>query len=98
MIRVLFFIDRGEASAAYAEDLFLPLLRDLPGVRRLEAARVVARASGDLRAEIVIDLLFDGEDEMNQAFASAAGRRVSREIMQNAGAGMEMVTAESLAG
>jgi uncharacterized protein (TIGR02118 family) len=98
MLRVFLFIDRGESSAAYARDVLLPLLRELPGVRRLDAARVIARATGDVRAEAVVDLSFDSEEEMNVAFASAAGRRVSREIMNNASAGLEMVTAESLAG
>ena len=97
MIRVTFFIDRGDESENYAVQTFLPLLRDLPELRRLEAARVIASATGELRARIQIDLLFDDEAQMNTAFASVEGRRISREIMNNAGAGIEMVTAESLA-
>ncbi len=97
MIRVTFFIDRGDESEVYAMQTFLPLLRDLPGLRRLEAARVIASATGDLRARIQIDLLFDDEAQMNIAFASVEGRHISREIMNNAGTGIEMVTAESLA-
>jgi hypothetical protein len=34
---------------------------------------------------------------MNEAFASAEGRRISREIMESAGKGMEMLTLEVLA-
>lgn len=97
MMRVTFFIDRGDESDSYAEQIFLPLLRVLPGLRRLEAARVIASATGELHARILIDLLFDDESLMNLAFASAEGRRISREIMNTAGAGLEMVTSESLA-
>ncbi|MFZ1731455.1 MAG: EthD family reductase [Bacteroidota bacterium] len=97
MIRVTFFIDRGEESGAYAEQTFLPMLRELPGLRRLEAATVIATAAGAVRAKIIIDLLFDDEAQMNLAFASTEGRRISREIMNTAGAGLEMVTSESLA-
>ncbi|MBE0642604.1 MAG: EthD family reductase [Bacteroidetes bacterium] len=98
MIRVTFFIDRGEESESYVEQTFLPLLRELPELRRIEAARVLASATGEVRARFLIDLLFDDEARMNQAFASAEGRRISREIMNNAGSGIEMVTSESLAG
>jgi hypothetical protein len=66
-------------------------------MRRLEAASVIASATGALRARILIDILFDDETDMNIAFASAEGRRISREIMNSAGAGLEMVTSESLA-
>jgi uncharacterized protein (TIGR02118 family) len=97
MIRVTFLIDRGDESISYAEGIFLPLLRELPGMRRLEAASVIASATGALRARILIDILFDDETDMNIAFASAEGRRISREIMNSAGAGLEMVTSESLA-
>ncbi len=98
MIRVTFFIDRGDESERYVVETFLPLLRALPDLQRLEAGRVIATAAGDIRARFQVDLLFEDEARMNQAFASAEGRRISREIMNNAGSGMEMVTSESLAG
>ena len=96
MIRVTFLIDRGEDSAAFAEQTFLPLLRALPDVTRLDAARVIATASGDVKARLLFDLYFEDEARMNLAFACAEGRRISREIMNSAGAGMEMVTSEVL--
>lgn len=93
MIRVTFIIDRGEESEAFLEKTFLPLLRALPDVERLDAARVAASA-GDLRPHAICDLYFADEARMNQAFASADGRRISREIMNSAGAGLEMLTSE----
>jgi uncharacterized protein (TIGR02118 family) len=98
MTRVTFLIDRGEDSTAYAEDILLPLLRSLPDVLRLDAANVIASASGDVRARVLLDLYFEDETRMNQAFASAEGRRISREIMNSAGAGMEMLTSDVFAG
>ena len=97
MIRVTFFIDRGEDSESYAVNSFLPLLHALPDTVRLDAARVIASATGEVRARIIIDVLFEDETRMNLAFASAEGRRISREIMDSAGAGLEMLTAEVLA-
>lgn len=97
MIRVTFFIDRGEDSEPFALNSFLPLLQALPDTVRLDAARVIATAAGEVRARIMIDVFFEDEARMNLAFASAEGRRVSREIMNSAGAGMEMVTSEVLA-
>lgn len=95
MIRVTFFIERGEESDAYATNTFLPLLRALPDVERLDAARVIASA-GDLRPGLLFDLYFADEVRMNLAFASAEGRHVSREIMNSAGSGIEMLTSEVL--
>lgn len=97
MIRVTFFIDRGEDSESYAVNSFLPLLYMLTDIVRLDASRVIASASGEIRARIIIDAFFEDEARMNLAFASAEGRRVSREIMNSSGAGMEMVTSEMLA-
>ena len=95
MIRVTFIIDRGEESETYATNTFLPLLRALPDVERLDAARVVASA-GELRPRVLLDLYFADEARMNLAFASAEGRHISREIMNSAGSGMEMLTSEVL--
>ena len=97
MIRVTFLIDRGEDSESYAVNSFLPLLHALPDTLRLDAARVIASAAGEVRARIIIDVFFEDEARMNLAFASSEGRRISREIMNSAGSGMEMVTSEVLA-
>ncbi|MDX9759751.1 MAG: EthD family reductase [Bacteroidota bacterium] len=96
MTRVTFLIDRGEDSESYATRTFLPLLRALADVRRLEAARVLAAATAQLAARIIIDVYFDDDARMNESFASAEGRRVSREIINAAGAGIEMITADVL--
>lgn len=96
MIKVTFFINRGEESQTYLEQSLLPLLKELPDVVRLEAAEIVASASGDIKARMMVDVLFEDETRMNLAFASVEGRRISREIMNSAGAGLEMITAQPL--
>ncbi|MBR9977984.1 MAG: EthD family reductase [Bacteroidetes bacterium] len=96
MIKVTFFINRGEESQTYLEKSLLPLLKELPDVLRLEAAEIVASASGNINARMMVDVLFEDETRMNLAFASAEGRRISREIMNSAGAGLEMITAQPL--
>lgn len=96
MTRVTFLIDRGEDSESYVTGTFLPLLRALADVRRLDVARVLAAAAEQLAARIIIDVYFEDEARMNASFASAEGRRVSREIINATGAGVEMVTSEVL--
>jgi uncharacterized protein (TIGR02118 family) len=97
MIKVTFFIDRGEESKSYLEQSLLPLLKDLPDVVRVEASEIMASASGDVKARVMVDVLFENETHMNLAFASVEGRRISREIMNSAGSGLDMITSQPIA-
>lgn len=95
MIRTTWLF-RDKEQETYVKDTFLPLLRTLKGAERVSMLRVVASAMGDFPARFIVEAYFASEDVMNEAFASAEGRRISREIMQSSGEGMEMVTLESL--
>ena len=93
MIRVLWlFADPVEEP--YVLEHFLPLVRQLSGGEQARCSRVLASAMGDFPARFVVELPFPSEDEMNEAFASAEGRQIAREIMEAAGKGMDMVTLE----
>ena len=95
MIRVAWLF-QGKDEESYVRSSFLPLVTALPGVTDIRLSRVVAAAGGDLPARFILEAHFATEDEMNAAFASAEGRRVSREIMDSAGKGMDMLTLEVL--
>jgi uncharacterized protein (TIGR02118 family) len=96
MIRVAWLF-QGKDEESYVRTSFLPLVTALPGATQIRFARVVASAAGDLPARFILEAHFASEDEMNEAFASAEGRRISREIIESAGKGMEMLTLEVLA-
>lgn len=68
----------------YLDDVYLPLASVLPGTLRLEQARIAQLPLGTLRVLACIDQYFDDEDAMNRAMASPEGRRLARELMDNA--------------
>ncbi|MCB2203103.1 EthD family reductase [bacterium] len=94
MIRTIWLFNDKEQEA-YIKESFLPLLHALPGAEGIAMLRVVASAMGEFPAQLMVEARFATEDAMNEAFASPEGRRISREIMESSGQGMEMVTLES---
>ncbi len=91
MTKVIWLFADGEAESYIARN-FLPMVREIPGAEEVTLSRVVASAMGEFPARFLVEARFATEDVMNAAFASAEGRRISREIMESAGKGMEMVT------
>lgn len=97
MLRVSYlFAGTDEEREQYVRENFMPLLQELPEVRRVDTWRVTEVAVGEVRARFIVDAWFDDEHAMHTAFASAEGRRVAREIMATDGRGMEMIAAVSL--
>lgn len=73
-----------DVLAPYIDDVYLPLAAALPGTLRLEQARIAQLPLGSLHVLACIDQYFDDEDAMNRAMASPEGRRLARELMDNA--------------
>jgi uncharacterized protein (TIGR02118 family) len=82
--------------AGYLSSTYLPMLRALPGVQRVEAAVVNGHSMGDVPVRAIADVYFTDEDAMNAAFAAPEGRRVSREVMGGRGSTLEILTCEVL--
>ncbi len=80
----------------YIVDKLYPLMKALPGMQRLEAATVAGIPLGDIPLRGIVDLFFNDEDTMNEAFASGEGKQLSREITANAVSSVEIFTCEVL--
>ncbi|MDT8325504.1 MAG: hypothetical protein RRA94_15425 [Bacteroidota bacterium] len=93
MTRLLWLFNDKD-SEPYLTGSFLPLVREIPGTDGVSLLRVTASGMGEFPARFVVEARFETEDGMNDALATAEGRRVSREIMESAGKGMEVVTLE----
>ena len=96
MTHLLLSADEDEGLPAYLSETYMPLLRELPGAERVEAAVVTGRTLGEIPVRAIVDVYFSDEDAMNSAFASAEGRKVSREIMGGRGANMDILTSTVL--
>ncbi len=73
-----------DALVPYLDDVYLPIAGALPGTLRIEQARIAQRPLGSVHVLASIDQYFDDEDAMNRAMASPEGRRLARELMDNA--------------
>ena len=95
MTRLLWLFNDKD-SEPYITGSFLPLVRAIPGAEDVALARVTASGMGEFPARFVVEARFPDDNVMNDALATAEGRRVSREIMESAGKGMEVVTLEEM--
>jgi len=92
----LLWLFNDKDSETYVTGTFLPLVQAIPGAEGVALARVTASGMGEFPARFVVEARFADEDAMNDALATAEGRRISREIMESAGKGMEVVTLEDM--
>ncbi len=58
-----------------------PLVRQYPGLRRLEITRIVGAPIGDTKYHLMAEMYFDSKDAMDEALASKAGKAVVRDLM-----------------
>ncbi len=99
MIRMTYLFTSGtddKALESYIDTKVYPLMKDLPGVQRLEAATVTGTPLGNIHLRGIIDIFFEDEDAMNEAFASSRGKQLSRELTANAVSSIEIFTCEVL--
>lgn len=62
-------------------DLHLPLVRAIPGLRKLEVIRVTGAPMGDARFHLMAEMSYDSIDAMNAANATPEGRAAARDLM-----------------
>jgi len=59
----------------------LPYLQELPGQQGIQAYRILSAPIGEQLYNMMIEILFTGEDEMQQALASPEGRRFVKDLV-----------------
>ena len=69
------------AFDAHYENVHLPLIRKIPGLRRLEVARITGAPIGESKYHVMAEMYFDSVDAMNAANASAEGRAAAKDLM-----------------
>jgi len=71
----------------------IPETKKMPGLRRLEIAKVTGAPRGEAAYYLAASLYFDDATAMSEALASEAGRR-SAETLRGLGADVTMVFAD----
>jgi uncharacterized protein (TIGR02118 family) len=70
-----------EAFDQHFQSVHLPLVKSVPGLRRLEILRVKGAPIGESPYHVMAELTFDSKDAMDEAFATPAGKAVARDLL-----------------
>lgn len=75
-------------------DVHIPIVREMPGLRRIEVHKVV-QAFGDSDLYQIAELVFDDRASLEAAMASEAGKAGGRDLRKFAGDRVQMLVVES---
>lgn len=97
MTKLVAFYQRPDDPDAFDRQYFeghLPLVRKMPGVRRVEITRFTGvPGGGDLPYYLMAELYFDDEAAMQAGMASPESREAGRQLMSFARGLVTMATA-----
>ena len=83
-----------EAFDRHSADVHTPLVRQYPGLRRLEVARVTGTPRGESPYYLITEMYWDNAEAMHASFSSPEGRAVARDARAFAGELLSMHIAE----
>ena len=72
--------DIGSFDKHYHE-VHLPLIRKIPGLRRIEMTSITGAPIGDTKYHLLAEMYYDSIDAMNKANASPEGRAAAKDLM-----------------
>jgi len=76
------------------ETIHAPLVRKIPGLRRLEAAKITGAPIGDPPYYLMAEMYFDNQDAMQTALSTPEGKATARDLMNFAAKLITMFFAE----
>ena len=79
---------------AHYNDIHTPLVKKMPGLRKLEVARITGAPIGEPKHYLIAEMYFDSQDALNAALASPEGKATGRDVMSFAANIVSMFFAE----
>jgi len=86
--------DDSKAFDAHYADTHTPLVKKIPGLRKLEVSKVTGAPIGDTQYYLVAEMYFDDQDSMQRSFSSPEGKATARDLASFAGSIVTMFYAE----
>ncbi len=83
-----------KAFDAHYSEVHTPLVRKIPGLRKLEIARVTGAPIGDAQYYLMAEMYFDDEDSMQRSLATPEGKATARDLASFAGSIVTMFSAD----
>ena len=63
------------------DKVHIPLVRQVPGLRKLEVTRITGAPIGESKYHVMAELYFDTRDAMDRAVGTREGKAVLRDLM-----------------
>ncbi len=83
-----------KAFDAHYSDIHTPLVKKIPGLRKLEVARVTGAPIGDTPYYLMAEMYFDDQDSMQRSLSTPEGKATARDLAGFAGTIVTMFYAE----
>lgn len=97
MVKLIAIYSRPDDPAAfdshYAE-VHTPLARKMPGLRRLEVARMRSSPQGEPRYYQVAEMWFDSHEALGAAMSSPEGKAAAKDLFSFAGKYVHLMVAD----
>lgn len=75
-------------------NIHTPLVKKMPGLRKLEVARITGAPIGEPKHYLIAEMYFDSQDALNASMASPEGKAAARDLMSFAGSIVTLLFAE----
>ena len=75
-------------------EVHTPLVRKMPGLRKLAVSRFTGSPGGEPRYYMMAEMFFDSRESMTAALKSEEGKAAGKDIMSLAGQHLHMMFAE----
>ena len=85
--------DQAAFDSHYA-NVHTPLVKKIPGLRKLEIARITGAPIGEAQHCLIAEMYFDSQDAMQKALSSQEGKATARDLATFAGSIVTMFYAE----
>ncbi len=85
MVKLVALFKRSEGTGEFEaefEGKILPLLRQIPGLVRIELMHVAGAAFGESKYRLMAELYFADRSALDAALASREGKAVARELLR----------------
>lgn len=82
------------AFDSHYSNVHTPLVKKIPGLRKLEVARITGAPIGETQYCLMAEMYFDDQDSMQRSLATPEGKATARDLAGFAGSIVTMFYAE----
>lgn len=83
-----------ESFDRHYDEVHTPLVKKMPGLRKLEIARITGAPIGEPKHYLIAEMYFDTKDALDASLASPEGKATGRDLMSFAANLVTMFYAE----